>query len=183
MAGFMLTGTLPDGNPARVRKLMWEAYARLWGDAAMYAVKVAATKVAVDTGMSAASLIPAAEKAGVLAGRIGEGEVLEADIKSRQKRTRRKGLTLMDENYRGDRYKEIKEGIAAGKDFTTVEAGDPSNPKFVFEFIINVFQYEFWESAWGSLEAGTQAFINFLNENFDRYMPTFDKLFPPKRLG
>lgn len=163
---------------------MWEAYARLWGDAAIYAIKEAATQIAVNTGMSAASLLPAIGEASKVSSALGAKEqaALLTDIKSRQKNSKLKGFTDISGSYTGDKYREIKAGIAAGKEFTTFEVGTPANPNFEFGFLIGVFQYEFWEPVWGSLDRATQAFINFLNANSSAYMPSFEKLFPVKRV-
>lgn len=174
-------GTIPSANPDRVRNMIFEALAKLWGEAAFYAVKIMVTKVAVDTGMSAASLIYAAEKAGLIAGQIGRGELIETDIAARRKRVQRKGVTP-PEGGKSDKsmYKEIKTGIAAGKDFTELEVGTPTAPNFTFIFLINVFQYEFWEPVWGSIEAGLEAFREYWSGNLRRIFPPMDDLFPPK---
>ena len=181
---------LAQGDPKRVRKKIWEAMSRLWGDAAIHAVKVAATNVASSTGMSAASLLPMIEKASLVSKTLGakaQADVL-SDIKARQKFDRRAGLVPPDMPYiKGttdmSHYKVIKEGIAAGKEFSNFSVGRPTNPVFSFEFSINVFQYKFWESAWGSLDAGNAAFMTFLHANFNKYMPTFQELFPSRKIG
>ena len=125
--------------------------------------------VPVDTGMSLASLHDAAVVARIW------GDVKSAIIFKR-KNTRRKGLTEIDGNYDKSRFREIKEGIAAASKATSISF---DLPRLEFNFSIEVFQWWFWEikqGRWTSLEPAADAFIKFINENWEQYVPGLEAL-------
>jgi hypothetical protein len=120
--------------------------------------------IPVDTGMSAASLHDAAVEAKIW------GDI-QSNISMRRKNTQRKGFTSMGGYYDKSRYRNMKEGIAAASRATKIVL---TYPKLEFNFSINVFQWYLWEimrNQWNSLEPASQAFMDYINNNFNEYMP------------
>lgn len=154
----------------------YEAAKRLWKDAAKEFIKTAVSSIVIDTGMSAASMLPLAEKADY------ETE-LYAEIAGRVKRSKRQGLTYLDGSYDRSRFREIKEGIAAEEKKSKLLFGSEKRPFMQFSFTITVYQYDRWEPRrWHSLNKGSTAFITFIDENWDYYFPKgLNKVLNPYR--
>jgi len=157
-------------NPTRFNKILFDEASRIFGEAALEFIRETAKHVAVDTGMSLASLRAAGDSLGVG----------DSGISITPKRGPRPGFVPPELPYvKGStdmsRYKSIKEGIAAGKDAAKIIAGSPSKPVFRFEFTIKVFQYLYWEAIWQSTLYGQEAFERTLVEGsrqlFDRIAP------------
>ena len=143
---------------------------RLWIGAAKEFVRAMAREgmIKVDTGMSKASLIP-----------LGRVLKITGEISISPKRTR-KGYTDINGNWVPSGTKSVATGIDAGESAFTIEHGSPGNPLFIFEYNLSVFQHDYWDPYWGSLEAGKAAFIQHLE---DHYVEELERVPQFKRLG
>lgn len=156
-------------NIKRYDNAVKKAVERLWNDAIGEFVShiVFMDLVKVDTGMSAGSLLGAAAKAS-LSGAI------EQAIIFKRKRPKVKGYTTIGGNYDASRYKTIKAGKALARRSTKVSY-NPRN--LLFQFTINVFQWGLYEDEWNALDQGADAFIKFVEDNVENYLPGLEELF------
>jgi len=166
-----LRQTLVDFNTE-----FYNAAKRLWKDAAKKFIDSAVSSIVIDTGMSAASMLPLAEKADY------ETE-LYAEIVGKVQRVRRKGLTHIDGSYDASRYREIKEGVKAEEKKSKLLVGSEKRPFMQFYFTITVYQYARWEKRrWHSLEKASDEFIKYIDENWEYYFPKgLNKVLNPYR--
>lgn len=117
--------------------------------------------IAIDTGMSAASLVP-------LAAKVRLASFLRAQIAGGVKRPARRGYTDMNFQYSPDALKSRAHGERLGRDAYKISFGTPLAPNLSFEFEIVVLQHLLHESVanykrshnWESLEKGKKAFID-----------------------
>lgn len=153
----------------RFDRAVKSAIKRLWNDAIGEFVThiVFMDLVKVDSGMSAGSLLGAAAKAS-LSGAI------EQAIIFKRKRAKVKGYTTISGNYDASRYKTLRAGKALARRSTKVNY-NPRN--LLFRFTINVFQWELHEDDWNALEQGADAFIKFIDDNVESYLPGLEELF------
>lgn len=141
----------------------------VWRDGADQFIRAALIRVAVDTGMSAATFLE-------LARAIKRTESFEFVIRyalAHQKRPMAKGQPQfpggqMDKS----KNRSIPAGAKAGKKAYTFNVGSPKRVVFRFSFQTVVFQYALHEkgsaesSGWNSLEAGIQAFRDYVEKLF-----------------
>lgn len=139
-----------------------EALIRLFKDAAAEFVWRTVQEIGVDTGMSGASLEPLAQAVGTS---------IIPDIAPFIKHGSRGWGTAMTGLSQKGRIRSIDAGFRAGQAAYKFSFGNLKNPYFTFEFRINVWQYAFWEKNWHSLEVGIQRYIDFINTNFEDYVP------------
>ena len=160
--GIRVTWRPFEDDYKRYDKRIKDAIKKLWNDAIGEFVThlVFMDLVKIDTGMSAGSLLGAAAKASL------SGAIRQAIIFKR-KHSKRKGYTTIGGNYDASRYRDIKAGQALAKRSTKVNY-HPN--KLLFEFNINVYQWEFHEDEWNALEQGADAFIKFIDDNADDYL-------------
>lgn len=153
----------------RFDRAVKSAVKRLWNDAIGEFVThiVFMDLVKVDTGMSAGSLLGAAAKAS-LSGAI------EQAIIFKRKRAKVKGYTTIGGNYDASRYKTLRAGKALARRSTKVDY-NPRN--LLFRFTINVFQWELHEEEWNALDQGADAFVKFVDDNVEAYLPGLEELF------
>jgi len=145
---------------------------KLWQDAIAEFVRtiVYDDLVKVDTGMSAASLYDAAAQARIW------GEISSV-IVFKRKRAARKGLTSIDGTYYKNRFRTLKEGQAVAERATKISF---KLPTMEFNFDIQVFQWWYWETYkgyWNALNEGADAFIRFIDNNWEDYIPGLEHLF------
>ena len=141
-----------------------EAMIRLYKDAAAEFVWRTVQEIHVDTGMSAASLEPLAESVGTS---------ILGDISPFIKHGERNWGTTMSGLSQKGRIRSIDAGFRAGQSAFRFSFGSVKNPYFIFEFKINVYQYSFWEykGNWRSLEKGLEYFVDFVESNYEEYVP------------
>jgi len=155
----------------RYTKALQANMTRLWKAALkeFITVIIRDQQVHVDTGMSMASLYDVAIKSRMWT-------KLKGAIIARQKHSRRIGVTNIDGSYDKSRYREIKEGQAIAEAATSIKF---DLPVMEFSFDIQVFQWWYWEikrGAWNSLEPASQAFIDFIDRNWQDYVPGLEEL-------
>jgi hypothetical protein len=144
---------------AEWKRKYYEAMKRLMRDAAGVFVKSAVTNVAVDTGMSAASLEPMAK--------VAKTSILPYVAPKRVRR----GVTAISGRYYPKKIKGIPEGVKAGLNAFKFNYGSIDRPTMSFRFQIKVWQYWYWEPQWQSLnEAMIDAEI-FIENNYEKYLP------------
>jgi len=125
--------------------------------------------VKVDTGMSAASLRDAA-----IAARIWGAT--KSTIAFKRKSIQRRGSTDMSGRYNKNSFRDIKAGMAVAEKATQITF---DLPIMTFNFDIQVYQWYYWEimrNEWDALEQGTAAFIKFIDENWEQYVPGLEYL-------
>jgi hypothetical protein len=139
-----------------------DAMIRLYKDAAAEFVWRTVQHIGVDTGMSAASLEPLAQFVGT--------SILD-DISPFIKHSQRNWGTTMSGLSQKGRIRSVDAGFRAGRSAFRFSFGSVKNPFFIFEFKINVWQYAFWEKNWGSLDIGLNYFVDFVESNYEEYVP------------
>ena len=139
-----------------------QAMIRLYKDAAEEFVWRTVQQISIDTGMSAASLEPLAQEVGTS---------IIGDISPFIKHAQRPWGTAMSGLSQKGRIRSVDTGFKAGLKAYRFSFGSVKNPYFIFEFKINVWQYSFWENHWGSLTVGLNYFVDFVESNFEDYVP------------
>lgn len=153
-------------NKSKVQKYVHKILIRLWRDCIKEFILATADNIAVDTGMSKASLIPLAREVQL--------KTIIAD--AARGFGPRKGYTDMSGTYHPDQVRSPEHGERLGQSAYTLEFGTPTNPELLFNFNIVVFQYFLHESLenyqnssnWKSLEKGKKAFLDYWNKNYDK---------------
>lgn len=142
-------------NPGPLRKYVQGYFNALWRDALNDFIRGAAVRIAVDTGMSMASLSKVASMANRQA-------ILEAILHN-------KGPRQPDPNY--DEYKGPEGGIKSiplgreiGEQGTFVKFAKKDRATMYFAFHVMVFQYEENEKYWNSVAGGRAAFEKRLDK-------------------
>lgn len=144
-----------------------------WSDAVGAGLVAISKRVRVDTGMSAASLLPLAEETGVFE------EILDS---IRPKRSRRSGHKNLQHPWSDNNAKW--KTLDLGYDIATkalrsgehnVSFGTENVPQFNFRFEIVVFQYHIHElgpngNNWRTLNTGNRAIKSFLKTERRRYI-------------
>lgn len=148
----------------------------LWQDAVEEFVLEVQKHIAIDTGMSAASLIPLAEN-------VGLDTLLRASIAAKRKRYIVKGYNPPGGFPRPSTNKSMQAGESAGSSAYSLNFGTPLIPRVSFTFDIQVWQYYLHENLalpggsgpWRSLQKGLVAFDTYIKTHFTSY-------FDPKTL-
>jgi len=143
---------------------------RLWKRCVQEFIKEASLHIAIDTGMSMASMMP-------LAAKVQLASFLRSRITGSSGGPRR-GYTDMNFNYNPSQQKSIAHGQRLGARAYDLTFGSTLNPKLTFEFNIVVLQHYLHESSsnykrshhWQSLERGREAFLAAWNILHDEYV-------------
>jgi len=162
--------------PATQRKMgkfkaqLYAKLAKTWDMAVIEFVRTAALEsdggggIHIETGMSAASLIPAlynvrfVETASYISS-------ISSQIMSRRTAIEAAGLRTSTGQYlpASQGYKRsFEQGIVEGTDGTRITYGPVANPIFEFYFDIRPFQWVVNEDYWGVLELAESAFVRHL---------------------
>lgn len=164
-ASFDLRRMKSSYGKVKITKVLYKGVALLWRDSAREFVRVASEHIAVDTGMSRASLIPIAR-------------MLKMQLAVQGRRTRRGVTHLVDGRgeYDPSGVRGTKAGISAGSHAFEYKLGSQKRMHLTFEFDISVWQHFMYEDGfngkapWDSLEAGRKAFNDFFDSNWDTYV-------------
>jgi hypothetical protein len=157
-------------DPAVLRKHTHDQLVKLWKECVKSFVIETSRYMAIDTGMSMASLLP-------LAAKVRLASTIRATI-SGASAGPRTGYTDMNFTYHRNQRKSIAHGRRLGDKAYQLRFGSPSNPALVFEFDIVVLQHHLHESLanyrrskdWQSLERGREAFLATWNELLPVYI-------------
>ncbi len=156
-------------NTARLKKQIHAQASRFWRDAINVFLDAMADRIAVDTGMSMASLGPLAKEV------RRKTAFLQA--------IRGMGPKFRSKNYSGYKndtglVKSKAAGTRLGEAAYTLSFGSPTTPVFKLSFEIAVFQFYLWEfglakgnegKSWGALDAGRTAFLDFVQTKYATY--------------
>jgi len=153
ISGNLLKGGVPI---EQVLKTYHERLKRLWRDSVKAFVMATMENMHIDTGMSVASLQP-------LAANVRLQTIIMETLRGRGPR---RGYVDINGTYHRDQFKSRAHGIRLGQSAYKLEFGTPQSPNLLFIFNIVVFQHQYHEPTWQSLEAGKQAFINHFEANF-----------------
>ena len=155
-------------------KYIHENLIRLWKDCIKEFIYIVSENIAVDTGMSMASLYPLATK-------VRLGTLIESLSHGFGPKIGHKNLTGKFASNNA-RYKSRELGKRLGNQAYKLSFGVPKNPELVFEFEIVVFQYFLHENGlglnsnniWNTLEKGKLAFVKYWEDNADKYIKVKD---------
>jgi hypothetical protein len=147
---------------------------QLWKDATRAFIAETIKHIHVDTGMSRTSLVPL--------GRLVKMVTVIRAFQPKRKPGKAGGITDMDGGYTpGPPWRGPAAGEAAGDvPGFRLNFGSPARPVFVFEFNIRVYQYALHEDQWQSISRGQQAFLDYLKENAQNYVPTLAEWILPE---
>lgn len=146
----------------------------VWRISARAFFKKASQLVAIDTGMSMASMLPLATKV-QMASAINR-YLTGAEAK--------KGYRDIDGKWHGDGIRSRAQGVREAEKRIrshVIEFGTPQAPIFIFRFEIVVYQWERWENVWAAIEEGREQFLltykdelrkRIKSEDIIRYMLT-----------
>lgn len=115
--------------------------------------------MSIDTGMSVASLQPLATK-------VQLRSIILETLRGKGPKPR-KGYVDLQGVYHADQNKSRAHGERLGSHAYKLSFGTPDNPDLRFSFDIVVFQHQFHEPTWNSLQKGKEAFIAYFKSNFD----------------
>lgn len=139
---------------------------RLWRDSVKAFIFETVDAMSIDTGMSVASLQP-------LAAKVRLRTIILETLRGKGPKFK-KGFTDLSGAYHANQNKSRAHGERLGRQAYKLEFGTPNNPDLRFEFDIVVFQHQFHDPTWQSLQKGQQAFIDFFEANFDRIVKVDD---------
>jgi len=148
----------------QIRKLMQDALKEY--------VSVLVDNIAVDTGMSMASLEP-------LASSLKMKKVIAASLKGFGIKFRRKKYNSVGFNSTGEQYKSMAAGRRLGKNAFKLDLYR-MDASVKFEFSIPVLQWFLNENGlgninippqWNGLIKATKAYTEYINHNWKKYMP------------
>lgn len=132
---------------------------RIWQDAARAFVKELVTDaVHIDTGMSAASVLPLASVLRI------KGQ-MQAHISAMSGGPKRGYGDPWDRS----KYRSIRHGMALGRNAYKLSFGTPQRTLFHFEFHITVFQHSFHEGTWDSIPKASDAFMETLEAEYSEF--------------
>lgn len=141
----------------------------LWMESAQYAIQsVILTQVIhVDTGMSAATILPLAKKARI---DMEIRQIIKAQRNPARAKTdyTRVGITRMDGVYDTSGWRNMKVGEQAARKASKLLFGSEKRPWMVFEFDITVYQYALHEKEWKSLTILFKSFNDYLKRNMEK---------------
>jgi hypothetical protein len=133
-------------------------FANLWDDSAAAFVKGTADQVHVDTGMTAASLIPLANKVGGISGVLGAISL-------------RRHISVPDYNHNplattslGIVNRDVMGGQRLGTEWN-INYGSRVNLVYSLEYRVNVGHWEILEHNWKALDEGVDRFRVYFNAN------------------
>jgi len=155
-------------NTGPLTNTVTKSFQRLWRDAARVFVLTTAEAMAVDTGMSVASLRP-------LAARLRIKNILVAQFSGF-------GPKLYGYNYEGKRSKggndlgashegatgnrSMRRGEQMGRKAYRINFGSKNRLFMTFDFQAVVYQHILWDiRRWDSIGKGRDAMVDFLNQN------------------
>lgn len=142
---------------------------KLWKECIEEFVREASKHIAIDTGMSMASMMP-------LAAKVRMASFLRSKIQGKSSGPKR-GYTDMNFQYHKSQFKSVAHGQRLGKRAYILRFGTPTLPNLSFEFDITVLQHWLHEDAanyqrshnWQSLVKAKKAFL----EAWDAFLPYF----------
>lgn len=166
----------PRATRGQIYKYIHTQLIRLWKQSVAEFVRVAAQEIAIDTGMSRASLEP-------LAANIRLASALAESARG-MGASPRKGAFDLEGNWHSDRMRSKAAGRREGEKAYNLSFGTPLRPNMVFDFKIVVWQYKvhelgmFGNDPWNSLGKGRDAFLEHFNRGYPRIAgaPLYDLL-------
>ncbi len=155
-------------DPQKLTKLMHNQLIKLWKRCVQEFVLETSKHIAIDTGMSMASLLP-------LAAKVRLASTIASKI-SGASNGARGSYTSTRYGYTGS--KSVAHGKRLGKEAYKLSFGTPQNPKLHFEFDIVVLQHYLHESVgnyarshhWQSIKHGQDAFLSAWDILVDDYV-------------
>jgi len=182
MAIFQATIRRKEKLPTDLRRMLVSTHSRasvVWRKAVRIFIERLAEEVErhQDTGMSYASLFHIAH---IVRAKIGSGST---------KVEPRKGFTSITGSYYPNRYRDIYTGLSLGAKTAKIQYGHPTNPRYNFEFRIQVYQYMIHEyglgfhqgKAWESIYKAETAMNYYLAKNARQFVPRFSDIFRGKQ--
>ena len=159
------------GKPGPINKALYDGLVALWKAAVREFIReiIKSDVIRVETGMSKSTLLP-------LSRLVRISTELSASIQP--KVFAKLGYTSITGAYDPNASRTAPRGEALGRNAYVLNFGNQKRPVFSFKFRIVVYQYLLHEigivpgtGPWNSLEIGRVAFINFLDTNYQKYIP------------
>lgn len=163
-------------RPEPIVKTTHENLKTVWRISARAFFRKASQLIAIDTGMSMASMIPLATK-------VQTAAYIERQLAKAT--TPKKGWRDIDGNWHGETLRSRAQGIREAEkrigNKHIIDFGSPQTPTFVFRFEIVIYQWARWENAWRAMEEGRAQFLltyrdelrkRIRSEDIIRYMLT-----------
>lgn len=157
--GISIKSFKPKTKAATYTATVHRDVTRIWQESARAFVRSIVTdSIHIDTGMSAASVLP-------LAAALRFKGKVQSTIRS-QSRGPRKGYgDPMDYS----KWRSIRHGMKLGERAYKLSYGTAARTLFQFEFNITVYQHSFHEELWNTIPKAEQAFLASLNAQIDDY--------------
>lgn len=154
----------------KLRQYQHKQLMQLWGDSVRKFISTVSELIAVDSGMSVASLLP-------LASKVRFKNAIAESLRGKGPNFKRRPYRASGQ-FGGGGYKSRAHGERLGQKAYDLVFGTPNNPQFVFNFKIVVLQYFLHENGlargnsynYRSLEKGRVAFLSYWESNFDNYV-------------
>lgn len=155
-----------------IYKYVHRQLSRLWHDASQEFILTALNQISVDTGMSAATLLPLAQKVNLRSAVAAAIQGKGPNFRKRQKYRGGPGFPSSGE------FKSRALGERMGQAAYKFEVGTDRKPIFIMTFDIVVFQYFLHESFensnvskdWQSLDQAKDAMLKFIENNWMHYV-------------
>lgn len=154
-----------------ITKTLHENLKTVWRQAARAFFREVAAAIAIDTGMSRASLLP-------LAAKVQYATELQRYLT--RGNTAKKGWTDIDGVYHPDGFRSKTQGVRESESklgsTQRIEFGTPLAPTMLFEFEIAIYQWAKWENEanWNALGKGVEAFQATFNYEFNKRVRVSD---------
>lgn len=155
-----ISGDLVDGERTpidSVLKTYHQRLKRLWRNSVKAFIMAIIDAMHIDTGMSVASLQP-------LAAQVRLRTIILETLRGKGPR---RGYVDLQGVYHREQFKSRAHGERLGRQAYQLSFGTPQHPDLRFEFDIVVFQHQYHEPTWDSLQKGQEAFINYFETNFN----------------
>lgn len=163
---------LRSRNTGPLTSKVTELYQRLWRDATRIFVLTTAGAMAVDTGMSVASLRPLAAELRIKNILVAQFSGFGPKYYGYNYEGKGGGHSTLNERHDGAKgNKSMRRGGQMGKKGKAynITFGTKNRLVMTFEFQAVVFQHILWDiRGWNSLETGRLAMLQFLNDNYDK---------------
>jgi hypothetical protein len=157
-------------SEGEIKQYYYNQVVKLWRECVRVFVFEASNRIAIDTGMSAASLFPLAAKVQIK--NILRDAVVSGGLKPGHKNL----IGRWDKN--NAKYKSMALGQRLGQKAFVLDFGTVSAPEFKFSFHIVVFQHWLHEDfgnysnseCWNSLLYGKVAFLDYWKNHFKEFV-------------
>ena len=160
--------TQPSANLDRLKVHQYNGLVSLFKVSIQVFISTAADNIAIDSGMSIHSLLPAFERVKDAGRRSQYANAVEWVLMT----GRPIGRKYQSNEFPGVMDKKSPEhGRKLGEKAYNVDFGTQSNPTMYFDYNIQVLQFFLHEGQWEALEKGKEAMQAFIRQNARMFLP------------